>query len=89
MTSYTVSDERREAWSCYRCGSNRSVGYGMWPNSGPVKAQCVPCGAVSDWPDEPTTAPRSDEGPHETPTPTHHHPAALTGAVTTSEEIAS
>lgn len=24
----------------------------MWPGSGPVKAQCVPCGAVSDWPDE-------------------------------------
>ena len=36
-----------------------------------------------------TTAPRSAQGPHETPTLTHHHPAALTGAVTTSEEIAS
>ena len=42
--------EAVEAWRCPYCGSNRSVGYGMWPGSGPVKAQCVPCGRVSDWP---------------------------------------
>lgn len=44
------TEAQKAAWRCYACGSNRSVGYGMWPNSGPIKAQCVPCGAVSDWP---------------------------------------
>lgn len=46
-----VTAEQRAAWRCPRCGSSRSVGYGMFPGSGPVKAQCVPCGAVSDWPE--------------------------------------
>lgn len=45
-----VTEAQRAAWRCPRCGSARSVGYGTHPNSGPVKAQCVPCGAVSDWP---------------------------------------
>ena len=46
----TVTPQQEAAWRCPRCGSNRSVGYGMWPGSGPIKAQCVPCGKVSNWP---------------------------------------
>ena len=46
----TVTPEQEAAWRCPRCGSSQSIGYGMWPNSGPLKAQCVPCGTVSDWP---------------------------------------
>lgn len=40
---------------CPRCGSRRWIGYGMWPNSGPVKAQCVPCGKVYDHPNHQET----------------------------------
>ena len=46
----TVTPQQEAAWRCPRCGSNKSIGYGSWPNSGPLKAQCVPCGKVSDWP---------------------------------------
>ena len=45
-----VTPQQEAAWRCPRCGSNKSIGYGSWPNSGPLKAQCVPCGKVSDWP---------------------------------------
>ena len=50
MSDYSVTPEQEAAWRCPRCGSDRPIGYGMWPNSGPVKAQCVPCGTVSNWP---------------------------------------
>lgn len=60
----------------------------MWARKHDV-ITCVMSKQIRDAFTRLTTDPRSDEGPHETPTPTHHHPAALTGAVTTSEEIAS
>lgn len=41
---------------CPRCRSDRWIGYGMWPDSGPIKRQCVPCGTVYDHPTPPTTA---------------------------------
>lgn len=48
---FEPTKEQRDAWRCGHCGSRRWVGFGMWPNSGPVKGQCVPCGAVTDWPE--------------------------------------
>lgn len=46
----TVTPQQEAEWRCRRCGSDHIVGIGMWPGSGPIKAQCVPCGQVSDWP---------------------------------------
>lgn len=55
MTQSAETPPTEDRHQCPRCYSRRWVGYGTHAGSGPVKAQCVPCGQVYAHP-EPVAA---------------------------------